>query len=247
MLELGSSGSVRGVSSNGHPYRDPRPFPAIARPHTTGQPKRQAMIAAPIEPDSAPISPPASAITVASVRLSEAFCSNSSERKIKSIRARERSACSNSACETPLSEPCHCRAARDRGGSRSSELTTPPPRNRWFADSPLEGNGFEPSAPSMESSFSAALGASVAANLHPYTAPFAPLRRRVLQLLTAGLVRLAAALVQAAPLPPAKFPAAELTTAPSLELVRDGCGPGWHRHHWRDYWGRWHWGQRVPN
>jgi len=25
MLELGSSGSVRGVSSNGHPYRDPRP------------------------------------------------------------------------------------------------------------------------------------------------------------------------------------------------------------------------------
>ena len=24
MLELGSSGSARGVSSNGHPYRDPR-------------------------------------------------------------------------------------------------------------------------------------------------------------------------------------------------------------------------------
>jgi len=29
MLELGSSGSVRGVSSNGHPYRDPGPIPAI--------------------------------------------------------------------------------------------------------------------------------------------------------------------------------------------------------------------------
>ena len=32
MLELGSSGSVRGVSSNGHPYRDPpplRPLPAM--------------------------------------------------------------------------------------------------------------------------------------------------------------------------------------------------------------------------
>ena len=29
MLELGSSGSVRGVSSNAHPYRDPRPTPAI--------------------------------------------------------------------------------------------------------------------------------------------------------------------------------------------------------------------------
>jgi hypothetical protein len=30
MLELGSSGSVRGVSSNGHPYRDPRSTPALA-------------------------------------------------------------------------------------------------------------------------------------------------------------------------------------------------------------------------
>src|SRR5215469_15215074 len=29
MLELGSSGSVRGVSSNGHPYRDPRPSAAL--------------------------------------------------------------------------------------------------------------------------------------------------------------------------------------------------------------------------
>ena len=29
MLELGSSGSVRGVSSNGHPYRDPGPIPDI--------------------------------------------------------------------------------------------------------------------------------------------------------------------------------------------------------------------------
>jgi hypothetical protein len=29
MLELGSSGSVRGVSSNGHPYRDPRAVMAM--------------------------------------------------------------------------------------------------------------------------------------------------------------------------------------------------------------------------
>ena len=29
MLELGSSGSVRGVSSNGHPYRDPGPVPDV--------------------------------------------------------------------------------------------------------------------------------------------------------------------------------------------------------------------------
>ena len=30
MLELGSSGSVRGVSSNGHPYRDPGPITDLA-------------------------------------------------------------------------------------------------------------------------------------------------------------------------------------------------------------------------
>jgi len=29
MLESGSSGSVRGVPSNGHPYRDPRPLAAV--------------------------------------------------------------------------------------------------------------------------------------------------------------------------------------------------------------------------
>jgi hypothetical protein len=29
MLELGLSGSVRGVPSNAHPYRDPGPTPAI--------------------------------------------------------------------------------------------------------------------------------------------------------------------------------------------------------------------------
>jgi len=31
MLELGSSGSARGVSSNGHPYRDPRASSPIRR------------------------------------------------------------------------------------------------------------------------------------------------------------------------------------------------------------------------
>src|ERR1700726_1185707 len=41
--------------------------------------------------------------------------------------------------------------------------------------SPLEGDGFEPSSLSPKSSVSAALAPSVAANLHPYTAPFAPL------------------------------------------------------------------------
>ena len=37
-------------------------------------------------------------------------------------------------------------------------------------DSPLEGDGFEPSALCSESSVSAAFRASVAANLHPYSA-----------------------------------------------------------------------------
>ena len=32
MLELGSSGSVRGVSSNGHPYRDPGPEAVVPWP-----------------------------------------------------------------------------------------------------------------------------------------------------------------------------------------------------------------------
>ena len=49
---------------------------------------------------------------------------------------------------------------------------------------------------------------------------------------------LAAVSVQAAPLPP-KPSAIELGAAPSLELVRDGCGRGWHRTRWRDQWGYW--------
>src|SRR2546423_14223460 len=43
---------------------------------------------------------------------------------------------------------------------------------RFVADSPLEGRGFEPSPLFPKSSVSAALAPSVAANLHPYTAPF---------------------------------------------------------------------------
>jgi len=33
MLESGLSGSVRGVPSNGHPYRDPRPIPEVIVDH----------------------------------------------------------------------------------------------------------------------------------------------------------------------------------------------------------------------
>jgi hypothetical protein len=34
--------------------------------------------------------------------------------------------------------------------------------------------------------------------------------------------------------PPPKPSAIGLGVAPPVELVRDGCGRGWHRHHWRD-------------
>jgi hypothetical protein len=54
----------------------------------------------------------------------------------------------------------------------------------------------------------------------------------------AGLLTLAAVSVQAAPLPPAKASPAELRAAP-IELVRQGCGWGGHRVHWRDRWGYW--------
>lgn len=30
---------------------------------------------------------------------------------------------------------------------------------------------------------------------------------------------------------------ASVDTAPPIELVDEGCGWGWHRHHWRDRWG----------
>jgi len=57
---------------------------------------------------------------------------------------------------------------------------------------------------------------------------------------------LAAMSAQAAP-PPPKPSAFELGASPSLELVRNGCGRGWHRHHWRDQWGYWLWGDCVPD
>jgi hypothetical protein len=47
---------------------------------------------------------------------------------------------------------------------------------------------------------------------------------------------LAAVSTHAAPLTPPKSPPAELGAGPPIELARDGCGPGWHRRHWRDRW-----------
>jgi hypothetical protein len=51
-----------------------------------------------------------------------------------------------------------------------------------------------------------------------------------------GLVSAAA---QAAPLPPNPS-AIELEVA-TVELIDHGCGWGWHRVHWQDHWGYWHW------
>jgi len=55
-----------------------------------------------------------------------------------------------------------------------------------------------------------------------------------------------AAATQATPLAP-KPASIELGAAPLFEPVRDGCGRGWHRSHWRDQWGNWQWGDCVPN
>jgi hypothetical protein len=69
--------------------------------------------------------------------------------------------------------------------------------------------------------------------------------RAVILAVVCGLA-LAATPLQAAPVPTKPLPG-ELGVGPSLELVRDGCGRGWHRHHWRDQWGYWHWGDCVPD
>ena len=50
---------------------------------------------------------------------------------------------------------------------------------------------------------------------------------------------------QAAPFAP-KPASIEFGTTPPIELVRDGCGRGYHRTHWRDQWGNWQWGDCVP-
>jgi hypothetical protein len=50
-----------------------------------------------------------------------------------------------------------------------------------------------------------------------------------------------------APLPNDPASQASVDTAPRIELVAEGCGWGWHRHHWLDRWGHWHWGHCVPN
>ena len=53
-----------------------------------------------------------------------------------------------------------------------------------------------------------------------------------------GLVALTSVSAQAAPLPPAKATPVELGAAPLIERVRQGCGWGGHRVHWRGRWDR---------
>ena len=84
---------------------------------------------------------------------------------------------------------------------------------------------------------------------------------RVIVATFAGLLALAAASAQAAPPVPKPQdisnqewaplsndqPSPPPSAAPPVELVAQGCGWGWHRHHWRDRWSYWHWGRCVPN
>jgi hypothetical protein len=67
--------------------------------------------------------------------------------------------------------------------------------------------------------------------------------RAVIAAFVSGVVLTVSA--QAAPTPKATL--IELGAAPPIQLVAGGWGLGWHRHHWRDRWGYWHWGGCVPN
>ena len=49
-----------------------------------------------------------------------------------------------------------------------------------------------------------------------------------------------------APLPNDPPSLAPVGAVPPVELVAQGCGWRWHRHHWRDRWGYWHWGRCFP-
>jgi hypothetical protein len=40
---------------------------------------------------------------------------------------------------------------------------------------------------------------------------------------------------------------ASLGLAPLVELVAQGCSLGWHRGHWQDPSGDWHWGHCFPS
>jgi hypothetical protein len=60
----------------------------------------------------------------------------------------------------------------------------------------------------------------------------------------AGLVALSTISAQAAPLPPSKPVPTELANSPIVPAA-NGCGYGYRRTLWQDYWGHWHWGQCI--
>jgi hypothetical protein len=65
---------------------------------------------------------------------------------------------------------------------------------------------------------------------------------------TLGIAAFIAVSAQAAPIAvPAKVSTVERRARPAIELAREGCGWGWHRGHWRDRGGYWHWGRCFLN
>ena len=50
----------------------------------------------------------------------------------------------------------------------------------------------------------------------------------------------------AVPVPKNAVPVS-LGPAPLVELVSEGCSPGWQRGHWQDASGEWHWSHCFPS
>ena len=67
-----------------------------------------------------------------------------------------------------------------------------------------------------------------------------------MRLVPAACVCLTALWLQAGPTPKTVVPAS-LGWAPVVELVAQGCSLGWHRGHWQDPSGAWHWGHCFPS
>ena len=68
---------------------------------------------------------------------------------------------------------------------------------------------------------------------------------RIIIATCAALVALSAISAQATPLPPSKAVSTQLSISPILPAA-DGCGYGYRRTRWQDYWGRWHWRHCIP-
>ena len=67
---------------------------------------------------------------------------------------------------------------------------------------------------------------------------------RVIIVIYAGVVALSTISAQAAPLPPSKAVPTEFTVSPIVPAA-NGCGYGYRRTLWQDYWGHWHWGHCI--